>query len=177
MYSTQSIYNNPVALAVSDVDSPNSAYQRMLAHWGLIEDLNEGTFSIRSQLRKYLFQEPRETDDSYDARLARSVCPPYYQRLERMLAGMLTRKPIRLDDISDLVRLQLFDVDLEGNVLNVWLYNTTRIAIRYGHVGILVDAPKEGNKTRPYWVTYTPRDILGWRTEIIDGARQLTQLR
>ena len=39
MYSTQSIYNNPVALAVSDVDSPNSAYQRMLAHWGLIEDL------------------------------------------------------------------------------------------------------------------------------------------
>ena len=177
MYSTQSIYNNPVALAVSDVDSPNSAYQRMLAHWGLIEDLNEGTFSIRSQHRKYLFQEPRETDDSYDARLSRSVCPPYYQRLERMLAGMLTRKPIRLDDISDLVRLQLFDVDLEGNDLNVWLYNTTRIAIRYGHVGILVDAPKEGNKTRPYWVTYTPRDILGWRTEIVDGARQLTQLR
>ena len=42
---------------------------------------------------------------------------------------------------------------------------------------MLVDAPKEGDKTRPYWVTYTPKDILGFRSEIIDGVRQLTQLR
>ena len=90
---------------------------------------------------------------------------------------MLVRKPVRLDDVSDLVREQLFDVDLEGNDLNVWLYQTARQAISFGHVGVLVDAPKEGDKTRPYWVTYTPKDILGWRSEIIEGSRQLTQLR
>jgi hypothetical protein len=26
-------------------------------------------------------------------------------------------------------------------------------------------------------VTYTPRDILGWRTEMSEGAQKLTQLR
>ena len=176
-YSSYAIYNNPVSRKVTDVDSPNAAFFNMLPHWGLIEDLVQGTFKIRSEHRKYLPQEPREQDDSYDIRLARSVCPPYFLRLERMLAGMLTRKPVRLNDVPDSIREDLFDVDLEGNDLNIWTYETSRKAIRYGHVGVLVDAPKEGNSVRPYWVTYTPREILGWRTEIVDGQRVLSQLR
>ena len=177
MYSSLNIYNQPVTLAPTTVASPNAAYQRMANFWGLIEDLKEGTYKIRSEHRKYLQQEPRETDDAYDTRLARSTVVPYLQRIEKMLSGMLVRKPVRLDDVSDLVREQLFDVDLEGNDLNVWLYQTARTAISFGHVGVLVDAPKEGEKARPYWVTYTPRDILGWRTEMIDGEMQFTQLR
>jgi hypothetical protein len=92
-----------------------------------------------------------------------------------MLAGMLTRKPVRLDDTSDTIREQLFDVDLQGNDLNVWTYETARKLVRYGHIGTLVDAPSDGG--RPYWVTYTPRQILGWRTELQDGQQRLTQLR
>ncbi len=94
-----------------------------------------------------------------------------------MLAGMLTRKPVRLEDVSDVVTEQLFDVDLQGNDLNVWTYETARKCIRYGHVGVLVDAPKAGENGRPYWTQYTPRDCLGWRSEIKDGKQQLTQLR
>ncbi len=52
-----------------------------------------------------------------------------------------------------------------------------RGAISLGHVGVLVDAPKEGEKARPYWVNYAPKRYSGWRTEIIDGVRKLTQLR
>jgi hypothetical protein len=177
VYSSQNIYNQPITQAVSTVASPNAAYQRMAQFWDLITDLKEGTYKIRSEHRKYLPQEARETDDSYDVRLSRSTVVPYLQRIEKMLSGMLVRKPVRLDDVSDLVREQLFDVDLEGNDLNVWLYQTARQAISFGHVGVLVDAPKEGDKTRPYWVTYTPKDILGFRSEIIEGVRQLTQLR
>ena len=121
MYSSLNIYNQPVTLAPTTVASPNAAYQRMANFWGLVEDLKEGTYKIRSEHRKYLNQEPRETDDAYDTRLARSTVVPYLQRIEKMLSGMLVRKPIRLDDVSDLVREQLFDVDLEGNDLNVWL--------------------------------------------------------
>jgi len=141
----------------------------------LIEDLMGGTYEIRRRHRRYLPQEPRELDESYDRRLSTSICPPYYQRLERMLAGMLTRKPVRLNDTSDQIREQLFNVDLNGNDLNVWTYETARKMIRYGHVGVLVDAPRDGG--RPYWTSYTPRDILGWRTEIIDGEQRLMQLR
>ena len=128
---------------------------------------------MRKKHRRYLPQEPRELDESYDNRLARSVCPPYYQRLERMLAGMLTRKPVRLTDTADIIQEQLFDVDLQGNDLNVWTYETTRKMVRYGHVGVLVDAPKAEYEGRPYWCTYTPREILGWRYE----GSELVQLR
>ena len=177
MYNSLNLYNSPVTLRVSAVDSPNAAYQRMSPYWDLIADLKEGSTKIRTESRKYLPQELRETDEAYDNRLFRSTVVPYLQRIEKMLSGMLVRKPIRLENVSDLVREQLFDVDLEGNDLNVWLYNTARTAISYGHCGVLVDAPKDGDKTRPYWVTYSPQDILGWRTEIVDGSRKLTQLR
>tara|TARA_B100000925_G_scaffold185710_1_gene140328 strand:+ start:3645 stop:5087 length:1443 start_codon:yes stop_codon:yes gene_type:complete len=162
---------------VTTVESPNTAYVNMEPHWLLIEALLQGTYGIRKGHRKYLPQEPRELDESYDNRLMRSTLAPYYVRLERMLAGMLTRKPVRLEDVSDVVTEQLFDVDLQGNDLNVWTYETARKCIRYGHVGVLVDAPKAGENGRPYWTQYTPRDILGWRSEIKDGRQQLTQLR
>jgi len=132
---------------------------------------------VRKGHRKYLPQEPRELDEAYDNRLMRSTLAPYYVRLERMLAGMLTRKPVRLEDVSDVVTEQLFDVDLQGNDLNVWTYETARKCIRYGHVGVLVDAPKAGENGRPYYVTFTPREILGWRSEIADGKQKLTMVR
>ena len=162
---------------VTTVESPNTAYVNMEPHWLLIEALLQGTYGIRKGHRKYLPQEPRELDESYDNRLLRSTLAPYYVRLERMLAGMLTRKPVRLEDVADVVTEQLFDVDLQGNDLNVWTYETARKCIRYGHVGVLVDAPKAGDNGRPYWTQYTPRDILGWRSEIKNGKQILTQLR
>ena len=176
MYSGYNFYDRPQSQrAVTNVNDPNTAWYAQEPHWVLIEDLISGTYGMRRKHRRYLPQEPRELDDAYDNRLARSVCPPFYQRLERMLAGMLTRKPVRLNDVTDTIREQLFDVDLQGNDLNTWTYETARKMIRYGHVGILVDAPADGG--RPYWVSYTPRDILGFRTEIVDGATKLSQLR
>jgi len=169
-------YKSEKAGTTADVNDPNSAWENMEPHWVLIENLLGGSYQMRKRHRDYLPQEPRELDEAYDNRLARSVCPPYYQRLERMLAGMLTRKPVRLNDVADVIREQLFDVDLQGNDLNIWTYETARKVIRYGHCGVLVDAPADANG-RPYWVTYTPRDILGWRTELIDGQQKFTQLR
>ena len=176
MYTGYNFYDRPTAeRKVTRVQDPNTAWFAQEAHWILIEDLMQGTFGMRQKHRRYLPQEPRELDESYDNRLARSVCPPYYQRLERLLAGMLTRKPVRLVDTSDTIREQLFDTDLNGNDLNVWTYETARKMVRYGHVGTLVDAPADGG--RPYWVSYTPRQILGWRTEANEGKQQLTMLR
>jgi hypothetical protein len=177
VYTGFNSYNMQLTRKVAAVNDPNSAWANMEPHWILIEDLMGGTYEMRRKHRRYLPQEPREEDESYDNRLARSVCPPYYQRLERMLAGMLTRKPVRLEEVSDVVREQLFDVDLQGNDLNIWTYELGRKMVRYGHAGVLVDAPAAGENGRPYWVTYTPRDILGWRTEMSEGAQKLSQLR
>ena len=159
------------------VDAPNNSWVRMEPGWLLIEQLLKGTRGIRQGHRKFLPQFPREADDSYDVRLSKAVLSPFYKRLELLLAGMLTRKPVRLTDVSDQVTEQLFDVDLQGNDLQTWLFNTARIALRYGHVGVLVDAPRAGENGRPYWITISPRELLGWRTEIADGKQRLTMLR
>ena len=177
MYSGYNHYNREKASANAEINDPNSQWFAQEPHWQLIEDLLGGSYEIRSKHRRYLPQEPRELDESYDNRLARSSCPPYYQRLERMLAGMLTRKPVRLNDVADVIREQLFDVDLQGNDLNVWTYESARKMIRYGHVGVLVDAPAAGTNGRPYWVTYSPREILGWRTDLKNGQQKFTQIR
>ena len=177
MYSGYNYYNRETNSQGKEINDPNAIWFQQEPHWMLIEDLLGGTYQMRKRHRRYLPQEPRELDESYDNRLARSVCPPFYLRLERMLAGMLTRKPVRLNDTADSIREHLFDVDLQGNDLNVWTYETTRKMVRYGHVGVLVDAPTSGQSGRPYWVTYTPRDILGYRTEMIEGEIKLTQLR
>ena len=177
MYSGLTLGGRQRIGTVTNVNDPNNAWVNMEPHWLLIECLLQGTYGIRKKHRKYLPQEPRELDEAYDNRLIRSTLAPFYVRIERMLAGMLTRKPVRLNDVSDVITEQLFDVDLQGNDLNVWTYETARKCIRYGHVGVLVDAPAAGQNGRPYWVTYTPRDILGWRSEQQDSKQVLTQLR
>ena len=162
---------------ITKVSDPNQAWLNMQPHWVLIEALLGGTYEMREKHRKYLPQEPREIDESYDARLSRSVCAPLYARLEKMLAGMLTRKPVRLNDVPDPIREDLFDIDLLGNDINIFTFEAAKKLIRYGHVGCLVDAPREGQGGRPYWVTYSPRDIIGWRTEKKEGREELVQLR
>lgn len=188
MYNLAANINLNLALTtIKDhkVYDPSLAWQRMEPRWRLIEQLSLGTLGMQAAGKRYLPQEPREDDDAYSARLARSICPPYFLRLEQMLAGMLCRKPVRLDNVPDVVQEHLYDVDLSGSDLNVYLQDLARKAIRYGHVGVLVDFPRgdEGDETpvttfnRPYWVTYTPRDILGWRTDVVNGTQMLTQLR
>jgi hypothetical protein len=89
MYSGLRHYDRASAKrAVTKVDDPCAAWHAMEEHWILIEDLSKGTTAMRRKHRTYLPQEPREQDSSYDARLVRSVCPPYLVRIERMLAGM-----------------------------------------------------------------------------------------
>lgn len=161
------------------VEDPGYAWKRQEPRWKLIENLVGGTLQMQAGSTTWLPMEPKERDDSYRIRLAQSVLPPYYSRMEAMLAGMLTRKPIRLENVPDQITEHLFDVDLQGNDLNVWAFNQARLMFRYGHIGTLVDYGREDGAVsdRPYWCTYTPRDILGFRHSMTDGTQKLTQLR
>lgn len=162
------------------VYDPGMAWRRMQPRWELIEALSGGTIQMQALGRRWLPQEPRESDESYQARLSASTCPPHFQRMEAMLAGMITRKPIRLEAVSDVVTEHLYDVDLQANDLQVWAYNFCRQLIRYGHMGVLVDYGRvdDGNKTdRPYWLPYQPPNILDFRADLRNGTQALTMLR
>lgn len=161
------------------VEEPGYAWRRQEPRWKLIENIVGGTLQMQQGGVTWLPQEPNESDASYANRLMQSVLPPYYSRMEQMLAGMLTRKPVRLEDVPDAINEHLFDVDLQGHDLNVWAYQFARVLFRYGHAGVLVDYGREdaAQTDRPYWCVYSPRDILGFRTARVDGTQRLTQLR
>lgn len=169
------------------VYEPCAAWKRQEEHWRLVDALAQGTLGMQRAGKRFLPIEPLESEEAYQSRLQRSVCPPYFSRLESMLAGMLTRKPVRLDNVPDPVTEHLFDVDMQGNDLNVYLQQLARTMLRYGHTGVLIDYARgdEGDETpvvigagsRPYWCEYHPRDILGWRTDVVNGVQQLVQLR
>lgn len=176
-YSGYRDHRETAKARITKVSDPNQAWLDQQPHWVLLDALIGGTYEMREKHRRYLPQEPRETDESYDTRLYRSCLSPLYTRIERMLAGMLTRKPIRLNDVSNDIREDLFDVDMLGNDVNIFAFNISKQLLRYGHIGVLVDAPPEGEGGRPYWVPYSPKDIIGWRTEKKEGREELVQLR
>jgi hypothetical protein len=172
------IQSHPTTARTLEVWQPGQVWERMAPRWELPEALAAGTLYMQQQAERWLPREPEEADESYAVRLSNSMCPPYMLRLENMLAGLLCRQAIRLEDVPDAVREQLFNVDLQGNDLDAWLYTQAKLMIRYGHIGTLVDMPREeGEDNRPYWIGVTPRDILGWRTAIEGGSQRITELR
>jgi hypothetical protein len=172
------IQSNHHTARTLEVWQPGQVWERMAPRWELPEALAAGTLYLQGQGERWLPREPEESDASYAVRLGNSMCPPYMMRLESMLAGLLCRQAIRLEDVPDNVREQLFNVDLQGNDLDAWMYQEARKMIRYGHVGTLVDMPREAEgEARPYWISYTPRDILGWRTAVEGGSQRITELR
>ena len=159
------LQSHPSTARTLEVWQPGQVWERMAPRWELPEALAAGTIYLQQQGERWLPREPEEQDASYAVRLGNSMCPPYMLRLENMLAGLLCRQAIRLEDVPDNVREQLFNVDLQGNDLDAWMYQQAKLMIRYGHIGTLVDMPREADadESRPYWIGYTPRDILGWR--------------
>lgn len=173
-----------------NVEQPCQAWQQMEPRWRLPEVLTAGTLAIRATGIEYLPQEEKESVDAYNRRLALSVLPPYYDGMEQRLAAMLVRKQIRLDNVPDVLLEHLYDVDSQGNDLQVFAGQLATTMLRYGHVGVLVDyptdeadlstagaQPRPAGDRRPYWVAYSPRDVIGWRHETIGGTQRLTQLR
>jgi hypothetical protein len=190
--SSASSYGRAIGSTILDllVQDPGPAWRRMEPRWRLIEDLSAGTMRMQETGELYLPREPGElpfvdqdtgiTIDPFQTRLANSMLTPFVSQMESMLAGMITRKPVRLEDTPQAIEEHLMDVDQAQNDLNVFANQFIRTSIRYGHAGILVDFPRNEDGTegdRPYWVIYSPRDILDARADIINGSRRLSMLR
>ena len=179
------VYTNLTTYEDLKVQDPDIAYQRQEPHWILPEVLVGGTLAMRAQREMFLPKLPKEEDSDYDNRLAAAVCPPYYLRLEKMLVGMLTRKPVVLSTKDEIMLEHMQDVDMMGSNLDVFLRKVAQPCIRHGHVGVLVDMPRgdEGDDTpvtnflRPYWIPYTARQILGGRYDVVGGQKKLVLLR
>jgi hypothetical protein len=171
------------------VATPSAAVNGMAADWALAAALLGGTKAMRAAGKEYLPKWPRETDESYDARLAVSVLFPAYKRTIETLTGKPFSKPITIgDDVPPKIVGWLQNIDLQQRNLDAFASELTEHAMGYGLAGILVEYPRKADDIqtlqqersaglRPYLVHIKAQQILGWRCERIAENWELTQLR
>lgn len=162
------------------------AYCNMEPYWARMQAVTSGTDFIRYNAPTYLPQEPREDEDAYKSRVHRSVLSPYTVRLVENAAGLVLRRPIKIE--GDPYWQQFSNnVDGLGSSINEYARTALVSALTYGHSGILVDFPPDPGVQnlaeeralgrRPYFNNIHAYQIWGWRQESTLPGSPLTQIR
>jgi hypothetical protein len=175
-----------MAIQVNEVDAPIA---RMQADWAVIDALLGGTPAMRAAGKKYLPQQPRESDDDYEYRKATSTLFPAFERTLAVMAGKPFSKEITVSDgVPGEVQALLPSIDDKGTSLHAFAFRAFREMVSHGFGGILVDHTKTDGQARtladakrmgarPYWVHYKHGQILGARFAQGANGLQLVMLR
>jgi hypothetical protein len=185
------------------VAEPNTEYKQMSPFWRLTATLRAGTQAMRASRKEYLPQEPDESPSAYDYRVRRSVLTNLYKKTADKLVGKPLKKPIIVEeDVPSELRPLLDDIDSLGTRLDVFAKNIFEQAVDDGLTHVLVEFPNsdavaqdigefknddgtralslrqaEEMNIRPYARHVKASDLIGWKWEMINGRKTLTQIR
>lgn len=180
---------------MSDVNTPCREYMNLAPVWELPRTLMGGTKAMRNAGVKYLPQEAAESETSYKARLMRSTLFNAFAKTVGDMTGKVFRKDIVLkDDVPEQIKTFAENIDNAGRHLNVFAKDVFRDCMQTGIGYILTEmpaslAPGQGTgrngevtladeqKRRPYLCYIKVEDLIGWKTDVVDGAITLTQAR
>lgn len=172
---------NPVAV-------PTHAYEAMSIDWSLVDTLWGGTDAIRASGRRFLPQMPDEPEAAYRARLHQSVLTNVYKDTIEKLVSKPLKQPVTLkDDVPDDIQSFRGNIDGQATDLDVFTRQVGEAALNHGVTHILVDYPQADPDTtaleervdhiRPYAIHYDATQVIGWKSEVRNGRRFLTQVR
>lgn len=168
------------------VNAPNEAIDTLRLQWAVLEALQGGTPAMRRKKQSLLPQWPAEEDGAYLARLRTATLFPAYRRTVGVMSGKPFAKALAAEGVP---QPWLDDADLQGVSLHSFCAEMFEESF-YGLAGILVDYPRvepastprtiaqvERTGARPYLVRVRHDQILGWKTAVVGGRMQLSQLR
>ena len=164
------------------------AVDAMRVDWALVDALMGGTKAMRKAGRTFLPQWPKEDQIAYEDRIRLSTLFPAYAETVKNMTGRVFAEPIVVDEsVPAPIQALLPNIDNQGNNLQVWAREQFSRGLSHGITYAVVDFPKmeEGSTladqqqiaARPYAVEIKPEQVLGWKSEVINGAQVLTQFR
>jgi hypothetical protein len=173
---------------MADVSTQSKAVSSMSQDWELAAALLGGTSKMRAAGEKFLPKWPGEDADSYKCRRDTATLFPAYLRTVETLTGKPFSKPLVINkDVPARIVEWMKDADLQGRNLHSFAADLLETALGYGICGILVDYPRaKGVRTvadeqkaglRPYLIQIYPENVLGWRSQRVNGKETLKQLR
>lgn len=174
---------------INPIEQQSEAVAKMAEDWPIISSLMGGTKAMRASGTRFLPRWPAEDQESYKTRLAVSTLHNVFKRTVKILASKPFSEELTVsEDVPGKIKPWLENIDLQGRSLHVFASTLMIELMAYGFCGVLVDfqkrdpeiktiADEKAAGLRPYFVHYSPWNILGWRTEIVNGAVKLTQLR
>lgn len=175
------------------VDSVSSAVAAMETARKLPRTLLGGTPAMREAGQVFLPREPKETEAAYKVRLNRSFLFNGYAKAIKDMSGKVFAKEIEFgDDMPDDLKAYAENIDMAGQNIHVFSKGVFDTGLAEGISYILVDMPpmltdeegnpvtlnrREASERRPWVAHIMPDQVLGWRSENINGAEILTQFR
>jgi hypothetical protein len=172
---------NPVSLTTAE-------YDRMAVDWTVVDTLWGGTDAMRKSGKRFLPQMPDEPETAYSARLLQSVLTNVYKDTIEKLVSKPLKQPVTLrDDVPEKIQAYRGNIDGQGTDLDVFTKQLGEAALNHGLTHMLVDYPQTETDTtvleerqgeiRPYAVHYIAPQVIGWKSEVVNGRRKLTQVR
>jgi hypothetical protein len=166
--------------------TPEAAF--MADERALIATLMAGTDAMRKAGVRLLPKAPAESIDAYNYRLAVSVLYNGMRRTVETLAGKPLAEPLKFgDNVPQQIQDWCDDVDLQGRDLHAFAHAVFVQTIADGISHILVEYPtttpgatlaeKRTTGARPYLLHIKHDDVLGWKSERIEGVETLIELR
>jgi hypothetical protein len=181
---------NTLTTIDDSVNYPIDEYYENLESWKMADALMGGTETMREARTDYLPQEPDESSQAYEVRLGRTVLFNAFRRTVTYLGSQVFSSPVILgSDVPGKTREYAENIDQKGNNLTVFCKKWFTNGITDGVGAILVEYPRvdkaivktkaDENRLglRPYWVIIKAKDIIGWRTEVVNGKERLIQVR
>lgn len=182
--------HHEIPFSVGSYDSPSTPgleYQIMWEHWRLPEALMGGTKQMRKEGRRYLPQNPRESDKAYTARLERTFLANVYKRTIDSLAAQPFIKPVQVDNVPPELQYLEEDADSTGRSLTEIAHEMLWNQLHYGLGHIFVDHPEvEGEitlaeqrrlKIRPYFNTISPYYLIFHDGDRVGGVDVINEIR
>jgi hypothetical protein len=170
------------------VNTELTSYLEMRSRWTLTQALLGGTAAMRIAGEKFLPRSLGETTEAWTRRINRSFLLNGFERTIESMVGKIFSKPILLKpDVPQQLRDWWEDIDLEGHNGDVFFKEVATDAMEKGLSHVLVDMPttppgltlkeEQDLGIRPYLVHITAKQLIGWRSEKINGIQTLTQVR
>lgn len=167
--------------------TPNKEHVLMSTKWLLPDTLLGGTQAMRNAGETYLPREPKEPIVKWQSRLNRTTL---YNQYKKVLNGLVNRpfsRKVNVKECPDKLEYLLDNCDGAGTSLSDFAKEIFKEGVHRGLTYLYPDfsnvptdqsiAQEKESNARCLFCHVSAKNLIGWKTEVVNGVTKLTEIR